>query len=194
MAEQLVTSRRMLLRDESGERDVQEFADRIGWPRREDVAEDREAWRSRRIVWYSGPAIALHYGDDLLTGLAYAMISGTDPVVVEKMTELVELELDTVRPHELFRAVDAETDPDGLAAALVRLGLAAPKRFDEDFFRRITGAFGSDSAVVRDGAVWATTFEVWPEYVPALKHLLDHESDDEVAKTARFLLEELANG
>lgn len=192
MTEIFDRSRRLVLRDDADESDVEELAALVGWPRRVDIPADPEEWTPRQISWYVGPAIALTYCEDLLSGFFYVMITGSDEKVIRSTVELAETTLNTWRLPELVRSADPGADPDTYAAEVLRLGLGAPVEFDEEFFRSVRRALRSAQPEVRKNAVWAITYEPWPAYAPLLEELLEEEQDEEVADIARSVLEEMA--
>ncbi|GAB7186584.1 hypothetical protein ATKI12_6415 [Kitasatospora sp. Ki12] len=184
-------SRRLVLRDGVDESAVEELATLIGWPRRTDIPADHEEWTPRQVAWYAGPAIALTYSEDLLSGFSYVMITGSDERVIRSTVELAETELNTWRLSELVQGVDPDADPGDYATAVLRLGLGSPSEFDEEFFRIISQALRSHWPEVRKNAVWAITYEPWPAYATPLGELLQEEKDEELADTARIVLEEM---
>lgn len=193
MTEQYSRSRRLVLRDTGpeAERAVEEFSRQLGWPRRSEQAEDREEWIPRQIVWGAGPAITLQYQEDLLSDLAYAFVVGKDPSVVQNTLELAETRLPAWPLPDLVDAVRGGTDPDELPYAIHRLGIGAPRQFDEDVFACITDKMRSDDPDARESAVWAVTYEPWPEYIEPLRELLSRSSDDQLSRTVRNLLLEM---
>lgn len=92
-------------------RDGDRMAERYIRSRRPEQAEDREEWIPRQVVWGVGPAIALQYQEDLLSDLWTL----TDP-------------LDAVRD---------ESDLDELPYAIHRLGIGAPRNFNDGVFTNL---------------------------------------------------------
>ncbi|RJO78274.1 hypothetical protein D5S18_04965 [Nocardia panacis] len=185
-------SRRLVLRDGVDESAVAELAALLGWPLRADIPADRQEWTPRQVAWYVGPAIALTYVEDLLSGFPYVMITGSDEKVLSATVELAEQKLNTWRLAELIGDVDPEADPATYAESVLRLGMGAPVEFDEEFFGTLRRALRSGAADVRQSAVWAITYEPWPAYATLLEEFLDNEPDQAIADLALNVLEELA--
>ncbi|MGW1024853.1 hypothetical protein ACWD4J_14320 [Streptomyces sp. NPDC002577] len=194
MTEQYIRSRRLVLRDSGPEAQwaVEEFARQLGWPRRSEQAEDREEWIPRQIVWGVGPAITLQYQEDLLSDLAYVFVVGSDPDVAQNTLDIAEARLPVWALSSLVDAVRGQTDPDELPYAIHRLGIGAPRQFHEDVYACVTENMRSDDPDTRESAVWAVTYEPWPEYVEPLRELLSRSSDDQLSGTVRNLLLEMS--
>lgn len=190
MTEQYIRSRRLVLRDSGPEAQgvVDELSRQLGWPRLSEQAEDREGWIPRQVAWGVGPALTLQYQEDLLSDIAYVFVVGSEPKVVENTLVIAETRLSVWSLSSLMDAVRSETDPDDLQYALHRLGIGAPRQFDESVFACVTENMRSDNPGVRESAVWAVTYEAWPEYVEPLRELLGRAPDDELSGTVRNLL------
>ena len=182
-------SRRLVLRS-GGEAVVDQLAAGLGWPRRSESEGDQDAWRPRQVDWYAGPGIALHYLEDLLTDLTYVLVSGDDPDIVRVTTELVEAQLPVWTVDELVDDARAQQDSEDLSYSLVRLGLGAPRACTQAVLSIIVSGMSHASKDVREAAVWATSYQPWPEYVPPLQQLLAREPDADLAQTIRNLLDE----
>ncbi|MGW0431973.1 hypothetical protein ACWDV4_05435 [Micromonospora sp. NPDC003197] len=192
-AGEMRNSRRLVLRDGDDEESVEAFAaTRLGWPRRHDYPEDRERWSPRQVTWYARPGIVLNYMEDMLSDTVYVTIRGTDPNVVRMTTELAEQALNTIRPSELLQAVQRAADPEDAAYAVLQAGIGSPTEFDNAFFTEITAAMKSDSPMVREAAIWATTYNPWwgAAYLEPLSRMANEESDQDLARTARNAAEE----
>ncbi|AQW48343.1 hypothetical protein ACIQPP_48070 [Streptomyces violaceusniger] len=194
MTEQYIRSRRLVLSEinPDAKRTVDVLSRQLGWPLQSEREEDRDEWTPRQIVWGVGPAITLQYQEDLLSDLAYLFVVGSDPKAVQNTLDIAAAHLPVWTLTGLVDAVRGETDPDDLPYAIHRLGLGAPRQFDEDVYACITEHIRSEDPEVRDSAVWAVTYEPWPEHVDALRELLSTNSDDELSRTVRNLLLEMS--
>ncbi|MFC9271736.1 hypothetical protein [Streptomyces zhihengii] len=193
MSGEAARSRRLILRaGENGEDVLEDFCTDLGWPRRSEHVEDRENWNPRQIVWGAGPGLLLHFQQDLLSDVQYVFVQGQDPKAVEAVTALCEEKLPVWTPDSLLGAVDEARDADDRAYALHQLGVGAPREFDQSVFSRITEAMRSTDVDLQETAIWAVTFEPWPEYTHPLRNVLDAAPDGPLSATVRNLLAEMA--
>jgi hypothetical protein len=190
-AEQIHHSRNLIVRGDDGEDAVGQFAEaQLGWPMRHRDPEDRDAWFPYTVTWYAGPAIELHYQEDLLSDVAYVHITGTDPDVVRVTAEMAESGLNTLRLPELLRAAAESTSPEDTAYAVMQAGLGSPRDFNEAFFTLLTTAMKSDSRMVREASIWAITYVPWGAYLEPLRQMVEDEADEALRGTARNLFVE----
>lgn len=182
-------SRRMVLRNHQSERDVGEFAAKLGWPLREVNPADPDEGINREVVWYATPHLVLHHFDDDESQHGSVLVTGEDAETVRATAEIVEAGLDTWRPEELLTSVDRASDPEGRATAVIRAGLGAPGEFDVRFFKRICAAMHHPDPRVRESALWATSYEPWPAYRPALEEVLEQDPEEDLREMAGLLLE-----
>jgi hypothetical protein len=123
----------MVLRSGIAEHDVEDFATKLGWGRREDTPADPDEGISREVVWYATPQLALHYFDDDESRNACVVVTGGDPEAVRATAEIVESGLDTCRLDDLLDSIDCAIEPEPRARAVLRAGLGAPEEYDERF-------------------------------------------------------------
>jgi hypothetical protein len=189
VAGKLSRGRRMVLPMGAWEDDVEEFAQRLGRPRRADNPADEEKWIPRQVMWHADSGAIINYGEDLPSGLPFVVIMSEDPGELREDIELTETVLNTWRIPDLLQEVDA-SGAENLAEAILRMGLGAPREYDSEFFNRVVrGLSGEDDDVVK-AALLAIMYEPWPEYREPVMRLLEGGASGEVAETAQWIIEQ----
>ncbi|MFF7714403.1 hypothetical protein [Streptomyces sp. NPDC007988] len=189
-AKQLL-SRRLVLRSSTDEESVDEYAARLGLARHADIPADEEEGVPRQILWHAGSGPALHYREDLFSGLPYIVFTSQDAGALHEAVELAEVALDTWRIPDLWRAVDTGRDSDQWPEDILRMGLGAPEEFDEEIFSRVIDALHSDRDDVCEAGLIATTYQPWDAYVEPVRELLLREGlSKPLAETAQTILDE----
>jgi hypothetical protein len=187
-------SRRLVLLGEADEDTVEEFAAGLRWPRLSESAADLDEFLPRQVSWAVRASATLHYMEDLISDLKYVMVIADDQETVCSAVAEIEDGLPVWTVEGLLADVDAQTDPDDVALALIRLGMGAPLEYNDRVFERIRDAMGSEAKRVREGALWAITYEAWPAYASPVRALLAQERDEDLVRTAQGLLAEMSGG
>ncbi|MFG2626573.1 hypothetical protein [Streptomyces sp. NPDC048473] len=190
MGVKLILSRRMVLRPGTDEDSVDEFAARLGLLRHADIPENEEEGVPHQVVWHSESGPALNYREDMFSGLPYVVVTAEDPRELHEFVGMTETVLDTWRIPELWKAVDTNNDPDELPEAILRMGLGAPKEFNEEVFSRVCDALTSEREDVCEAALIATTYQPWGQYVNPIRDLLREGLSEPLEDTAQIILDE----
>src|SRR5882757_3511487 len=183
MAGKLNRSRRLVLQPRVGEEAVEEFAARLGLPRGADTPADEESWTPRQVMWHGDSGVVITYREDLASDLPYVIVMAEDAAELREFTELAEIVLNTWRIPDLLHAVDSADEPEAHADALLRMGLGAPREFDEEFFRRVRDGLCTGHEDVVELALIAITYEPWSEYIAPVRQLLESGVGEEVEET-----------
>jgi hypothetical protein len=181
-------SRRVLLKSPSGEREVQRFADELGWPRLLEQEEDAEQNLSREVAWAAGPALSLHFVQDPVSGHGYVVAWGRDKGAVDGLAELAAHRLDTWTPPELLAGPERATDDRERAIAFIRAGVGAPDEFDKRFFDLIVKGITDRSSMAREAAIVSTVYSQYPQYRPVLKRAAESDPDPARRRDAEVML------
>ena len=189
MSETAYLSRRLVLKHTNAERDVQAFADDLGWSRTLEEASDPAHGKAREIMWASGPASSLHYLEDPVSRHSYLVTRSEDRAEADSLASLADTRLVIWQPDELLAAIDNAADPVERAVAVIRAGLGSPDEFDDRFFRRIRDAMAHPDPRVREAALYATAYSAWPQYLPLLERAAREDPDGERRNDAEILVE-----
>ncbi|MEU6703549.1 hypothetical protein [Streptomyces wuyuanensis] len=190
-AKQLV-SRRLVLRSSADEESVDEHAARLGMARHAEIPANEDEGVPRQILWHAESGPALHYREDLFSGLPYIVFTSKDAGALDDAVRLAEVALGTWRIPDLWQAVDAGRDSDEWPEDILRMGLGAPGEFDEEIYSRVVGALHSDRDDVCEAGLIATTYQPWDEYVEPIRELLHRDGlSKPLEETARTILDEL---
>jgi hypothetical protein len=190
MTNESAYSRRYLLAPRSTEDEVATVAARLNWERLGEILEDSANLVSHEVIWGRDEKLTLHYSEDLLSRSPHAFVTGDDQAKVDIVSRIVEQKLRPATLEEILEAADdvAGNIPDEMLAVL-RLGLGAPLSFDERFFLRIRDAMQSSIFQLRKAAIWATSYVPWPQYIPLLVEVAEHDPIESLRSDARMLLE-----
>ena len=181
-------SRRIILKHSPGEAEVQSFADELGWPRRMEEPADIEQRSVHEVLWFAGPEVVLRYAEDPVSQHSYVEARANRQTLVDALCALAEERLDAWQEEELLESIGA-TDPMSRAEAVIRAGLASPEEFDDRFFSRINAAMSDPDHRVREAGIYATTFTVWPQYLPALRNAAENDPNEDRRRDARLALD-----
>ena len=193
MGAKLILSRRLVLRPGTDEDTADEFAARIGMLRHADIPGNEEEGVPRQVVWHADSGPALHYREDVFSGLPYVVVTAEGALELDELVELAEIVLGTWRIPWLWQAVDANGDADDLPEAILRMGLGAPKEFNEEIFSRVRDALRNEREDVCEAALLATTYQPWDQYVDLIRDLLRKGLSEPLEDTAQIILEEFEN-
>ncbi|MFE9341410.1 hypothetical protein [Streptomyces sp. NPDC007063] len=192
MGSNLFLSRRMVLRPGTDEESVDELAARLGLARHADIPMNEEEGVPRQVIWHAETGPALNYREDMFSALPYVVVTAENSHDLSEFVDIVEAVLDTWRVPELLQTVDANAEPNALPEAILRMGLGAPKEFDQDFFSHVRDALGVDREDVREAALLAMTYQPWSQYETLIENFLEQEGMSEpLEETARIILDEL---
>ena len=193
-------TRPRVLRPETTVEQVDEFAKGHKWPMVSVTERDREAGTDGEVVWRAdghtvgGQVLrtgSLHYRVDAMFGIGYVSVSGTPKKAVEALASTVAQALKPWTVEELCRAFDEAADPRSQGQAVLRLGLAAPAKPDQEVVKRIRTALGDQDARVRYAAVFAASFTGYDEFLTDLRTLADEDPEeflrDRAAATLRAM-------
>ncbi|MFC7329943.1 hypothetical protein [Marinactinospora rubrisoli] len=185
-------SRRLILQEGFGLRvvsaSVATFPPELGWSGPSSTREeDRESWLPARVVWGTDPA--LHYEEDLLSDFAYVTSVGSDPEQVAAVARLAEQRLPVRSVGQLLEDVDWQFGDEDRAHAVVRAGAGAPLEVHEGVLDCVRAALAHASPQVRMAAVWAVTYQPWPEFRTLLRERAETETDEHVTAVIRHLLD-----
>ncbi|MFD8771125.1 HEAT repeat domain-containing protein [Streptomyces sp. NPDC056721] len=177
-------SDRLVLGRSPRDDEVEELASEQGWQRVEEVTEDG----ARQILWTIGPGTALTYIEDPVSHNAYAVLVSEKQEAFDQALDVIHDELMPWQPRALLSSIEQAGDALARAKAVIRAGLGAPDRYDEEFFARIRDAFESPDKWIREAAVWATAYSHWPQYRPLLEAAEQNDPEEKLRSDAAAVL------
>lgn len=187
MAVEKFISRRMLMRSQSSREHVYRYLVEMGWSMvlEEGDASRRENYRADFRV---APGTLFHYVEDFVSRQSYFYVSSVTELGVERLATLVDDDLD---PFGLSELLEISDNARGLehGRAIVKLGVAAPHEFDEQVFARIDSGMRNEDLRVRRLSLWATVYSPWPQYLPQIRFISEHDPDDGIRGRAMDILE-----
>ncbi|MFF3872668.1 hypothetical protein [Streptomyces sp. NPDC001978] len=183
------SSRKFLLDPQSQEKAVAAVAQKLGWRHLGVLPEDATALAPYEVIWGKSQDLTLHYREDFLTKSPCAFVTGSDEHRVATAARFVEARLEPATVEEILEAADTVQHISAdYALAVLRLGLGAPESFDERFSARIARAAEHPETEVRKAAAWATSYVIWPQFIPLLDQMAGQDSSEDVRRVARKIL------
>lgn len=183
-----LSSRKYLLPATSTADDVGNFAEQLGWPRLASMPENAENMESHECIWGKDEGLLLHYRQDFITKSPCSFATGSSQDRVNRLAHFIEQHFNPATPEELLEAAEHFRELDSeFSIAILRLGLGAPEKFDERIASLILEATRHSNPEVRNSAVWATSYIYWPQFIPILYDLADHDSSRRVRSAAAQL-------
>ncbi|SEQ39379.1 HEAT repeat-containing protein [Streptomyces radiopugnans] len=186
-------SPRFIIRSDSPEREVEEYARAHDWPKVLDVPEDLESGDVRSIEWEITGGARLKFFQDDVTDCPYFFIEAPYSNLCLSMTRHAVAEIPVCKRDELLNAFDvSEPGSEERCQAILMAALGASHELDVDVYRRIGEALGDPNADVRSAAVYAMSYSPASEYVPALRETAVGDTDGRVREEAQELLDVFA--
>lgn len=179
---------RMLLR-EGADRDAVEMITSAGsWPLVEhNVGEASESYMLFR-TWGVAPGLWISYLEDLTTKASVLIAFGSEQEQVEELSRRISIILQPYSRSEVLELPAQEENKQKRIQAIIRVALAAGERFDPEIFGVISDASRDPDLEIRNAAVWATTYLLWPQSLLMLREIAADDPDEWVKKAAQELL------
>ncbi|WP_073480724.1 hypothetical protein [Streptoalloteichus hindustanus] len=144
-------------------------------------------------VWALTLDVQLHYLEDHRSGCSFVVVTGPSQERVEEFAPLVASYLGPWTWPELLAEVRRGGGQEERARALLRAGIGAPDHFDQSFFDHVANAARSPEGWLRTAGVWATSYPFWPEFVPLLREVAEHDADPDLRAEARAIATAIEN-
>ena len=179
--------RRCVLRDSVTAEDVMDYAENSGWLPIGHIAADPAQGVHFELLWSVGPEVTAHYVEDGFAHVRYVTATGSDLVRIEATAARIERQLQAWTVDELSGQLDRAELAQDRAAAVVRLGMAAPLTAIPAVIDRLKAATRDSDHSVRHAAVWAMIYTAWPRFRPVLAGLVDDPALDVAGVSAAAL-------
>ncbi len=183
-------SRRLILRSpRTAEEQVARYAAENGWPKVEETSDDPDRGTLREVVWRIASGAELHYTVDDATGCPYVFVTASWRNLGRGFLEHAEQHLDVLSREELFASYDNATDPEERAGVLLLLALGSPQEFDQEGFERISAALRDPDPVIREAAIYATSYTPSRHYRPLLEEIARRDPVGQLRRDAQDMLD-----
>jgi hypothetical protein len=178
---------RLVPKPGTGRVQVEQLAERSGWlffrsREKTEKVDFEETW-----VTPDGGA-AIHWIEDAIIEQHYISVEGSNP---QPVLDLLRAELDLYDDGSLIALLDGTRDGSALMDALWILGIYCWGPFDPKFFAWIRWAMHDPEPVVRRVAVMSAVNAGWPEFLPLLEYVRDHDPAPEVRDNAAAVFDAL---
>lgn len=180
-------SARSLLRPGTGLSDVEEYATSSGWERIRQQERDPAAGLQRKIAWRVASEVCLFYTEDDDADCAFVYVGASWKSVGEGFYQHAREHLPVYEPQEVIAGY--RRPGGGSAKNLLRAVLAAPREYDETVFDIVAEAMRSPDRQLRAAAVYATSYNLWAEYLPKLRQVASSDPDEEIRSDADMMIE-----
>jgi hypothetical protein len=182
------------------------FASERGWP--EQPVEDSGTGRKSRIWTVDEDAgfvgeDSVSVGEDVVFQVSrdrdsgefcyffagsHHLFAGSHHDELVRLIEEAERALDVWQIAELLGEPYEETNPRRLAQSIFPLGLGAPPVNTAEFMPPLAFAMAHAQPIVRSAAARTTAYMEWPELVPILEVMAEHDVDERVRAEARKIV------
>jgi hypothetical protein len=150
------------------------------------IERDRAAGTDGEVVWQAdGHALgkrvlktgSLHYVMEAMFGIGYVYVTGDPKGVAETLAATADETLRPLTVEELCQSFDQASDSRTRGQVVLRLGLAAPGKFDQHVFKRIGTALADEDARVRYASVFAASYTRYEAFLPNLREIADKDAE-----------------
>jgi len=183
--------RRYVLRDYPGAAEACALAERREWSVVGERPADPERGLPFEMVWLIEPGCKFYFTHEETARCGHVHVGGRFAEPVERHTEDLGRQPEVHSGAELLQIVDGASTPEERGAALLKLGVGAPHRFDRDFFDRTRAGLEDPDVRLRDLALWAATYSPWAEYKRIIEKLARSDPDRGVRRRAKVTLDAL---
>ena len=187
---------RMVLRTCPGWLAVEALADAQGWPLAEDRTTASEIGERREARWDVRPAATVRYVEDHMSPHCWVVVGSPLANRTQSLAQIVFESLDPCSLQECERLVETATSAQNLVASILRLGIAAPYKFDYSVYTLIAAGLTCPDErggiPVRSAAMWATTYSPYREYRRLLEEIAHRDPAEELRGRAQLVLEAFA--
>lgn len=180
------------MRSYPAQQDVDHFASDHGWVKT-SMERKPAPFSGLEMTWSLPNNGTLRYTEDEMTQNCYLVAVAATRDDAQSIGNLILDELFPWELPELILAVDIAPNNLEFGFSVIRLGIAAPPRKDEEIFRRIQSALVHEDFQVRDMAIVATTYSPWPDYIPTLRSISENDPEPELRHRSAMVLESYAN-
>ncbi|MFE6690803.1 hypothetical protein ACFVFQ_30565 [Streptomyces sp. NPDC057743] len=183
--------RPLVLRDDEAAQKLMDVSHTLNWQFIRDNAELAASEHVQETVWSPREQVFVHLVTDGPTRSRSVYVSST-PDAIARAVGVLEFLVDTLDFCSLDElssdATEAATEKQR-AIALVRLGMGAPKDYEERVFTLLEGGFRHPHPTVRNAAIWATRFALWPQFIPLMERMKDEDPEPILQSVAADTIE-----
>ncbi|WP_405689896.1 hypothetical protein [Streptomyces sp. NBC_00057] len=171
------------------------FAARMGWVLAVDVAGDQRRGVPRRLAWQVSLGLNFNYfRDDALRVSYVSFMSNLGQEIADHLTGLVTAGIDVLDDVELLQGVVDAGSKKERADAVIKVGLGAPREFDERFFGCLVHAARDAAPEFREAAVQAIFHTKWQQFTDVLTDISSADPKKAVRELATRVLAALDTG
>lgn len=141
------------------------------------------------IIWLTQTRqTRIHYIEDFLVDARYFLVEGRE---LEDASQKIRSSVSTYTDEDIRRIAKNAKERAEQIRAIYYAGIAAPLRFDPEFFRMFEQASSSPDAEVRHALIVAIGYVGWKELHEILEHLRTTDLEESVREDAGIMLEAL---
>ncbi|WP_405614489.1 HEAT repeat domain-containing protein [Streptomyces sp. NBC_01508] len=183
-------SARIVLRNENPRQaTIDLLSGRLGPTEARRHSEPESSLTTVEIVWRINDDVELHYLEDANSKAGFTVTTGEDREGVAEWASMASAYIGAWTDKELLDGVTGATDSGVRSHLLLLAGLGSPGDFDDRFFSVISDEFDNADPLVRMGAVWASSYSAWKEYLPKLRSLAAHDPEPDIRNVAQSFVD-----
>ena len=176
---------RLVLRDSVSREEIDRLASEKGWIFSGEVKATGNTPYQK--IWTTiDQRTAIHYIEDSLIVIHYLQIKGDRP---EEVADDIRASLDVYDKYEIRNIVESASRSSEVIDAIYIAGVAAPQRYDEEYFQLFENVLSHPDPEVRRAAIFAMAYASWPQFRSLLERVI--ATDLEVRKDAEIMLHSL---
>ncbi len=178
---------RLLLKEHVSEANVATEASHNNWLWWDLI--ERNNKNPYEVIWITkDKKTSIHYIYDHLIALRYLVVRGDKE---EEITEQAKASLAVYSRGDIFSMVQQASSLEMLIQSVYHVAIAAPEKYDSEFFRLFEGFLSSSSVELRRATILAIAYVSWSEFRPLLENIKSNDVDAEVRTNASLVADGL---
>jgi hypothetical protein len=138
------------------------------------------------FYWIESDDVSVVYVDDLISECEFVILTGEDITNVET---LIRSKVEIWSTEDIFQSWENADNDTACILAILRLGVAAPSQFDEEYAQRLLESLASGDEGVREASLAAIGYTNWRDLDCQLKDIALNDPDRNCRIRAELMLE-----
>jgi hypothetical protein len=130
--------------------------------------------------------VELLYIEDPVSECAYVVVDGS---AWKKACDAITEQIEVWSTEEMFEELRKAANDTEKILAILRIGVGAPRDYDESFARRLRLGLADEDSAIREAAIAAFAYRIWPELDAELEEISKHDPNEDCRMRASLVLE-----
>ncbi|GAA1280564.1 hypothetical protein GCM10009579_45720 [Streptomyces javensis] len=149
---------------------------------------DPETKWEYKITWACGASVQFHYTEDELARARYIQTSARTVQSLKYPIQQAKVSLPVLELPQLLEDVSQADTSRNKGAALIRLGVSAPRPYHEEVFLLIGAGLRSSDETIRGMSIIAAFYSLYSELRPLLRSLAQSDPLTDLRTRAESIL------